>query len=476
MVEQDNHRDGNIVSFGREDAPRTILLFHGYTGGTDDFGDLPEKLAAQLDALVLIPLLIGHGTNVKDLLPVTFEQLRAVAEESAAMCVKRGKPYAFGGYSFGSYMAMFAASASSLAALFLASTPYSMKYFLQSRLAMLLSRLRNSWPKVIKRQDEKSEGGHLYYADMPSKILLLLQQARREAPSIAREITCPLLTIHSRNDSITHATSSVTVARLTSSTSTQHIEVKENGHSFFFGGASDLVAATVIDEFARAFGVQVQREQKRVAAVIAEYNENDRIANVLRALSESDMLSEIIVVDDGSKFPLLETMKNEFPNIKFIRYEKNRGKAHAMSVGVEAATSEYIFFCDADLEELRPEHIRALIMPVTVGGYAMSIGIRDNRSQKAFLLFALNSGERCLSREDWMTLPSFYKQGFRIETGLNAHVWIHGKGLYYQHCSYWQTVRERKYGLFHGFRGRMRMGWDILVAWIYAALVDVRTR
>jgi len=60
---------------------------------------------------------------------------------------------------------------------------------------------------------------------------------------------------------------------------------------------------------------------------------------------------EVIVVDDGSidgtyKIPL-ELSKNE-PRVKCLKLLKNRGKGHAVKMGMMASKGRKIFFADAD--------------------------------------------------------------------------------------------------------------------------------
>jgi glycosyltransferase involved in cell wall biosynthesis len=208
-----------------------------------------------------------------------------------------------------------------------------------------------------------------------------------------------------------------------------------------------------------------------VAAVVASYNEGPRIKPVLDALAVCPDISEIIVVDDGSR-ETLEWIHKAHPLVHLIRHEHNRGKAAAMESGVAAAHADYILFCDADLVGFTPQHASAIIRPVLSGTTMMQIGLRNNPEQRAVFLFALNSGERCIRRADWELLPSFYKKGFKIETGLNILVKKRGGRIGSETLSYQQTLRERKYGLREGLMSRIQLCFDVLSAWIYIAFVD----
>lgn len=209
------------------------------------------------------------------------------------------------------------------------------------------------------------------------------------------------------------------------------------------------------------------------SAIVPALDENDRIGHVVAALSESSCITDIIVVDDGSREPLAETL-TRFPKVRCIRHGHTKGKAAAIESGVAASGSPYLFFCDADLERFTAEHVRALVEPVISGAARMSIGLRDNPEQRAVYWFAINSGERALPREDWESLPAFYKKGFRLEAGLNVRAWMRGDTVLHLYLPYGNTLREKKYGLWRGIRSRTRLCIDVGLAWAHAFLFRSR--
>jgi len=212
-----------------------------------------------------------------------------------------------------------------------------------------------------------------------------------------------------------------------------------------------------------------------VAAIVVARDEHERIEAVVRALDGCGDVSEVIVVDDGSTVAL-DWIAQRYPAVRYIRHHQNRGKAAAMESGVQATRAEYIFFCDADLVGFGSEDASTIIDAVTSGAHRMYVGIRANPQQRAFLVFALCSGERCLHRMDWEALPAFYKKRFRVESGLNYRVKKRGGRLGYSVFRYRHTVRERKYGIWEGLRGRLLMAVDIMAAWLYIAFMDAWTR
>ncbi|MEK7554665.1 MAG: glycosyltransferase family 2 protein [Patescibacteria group bacterium] len=208
------------------------------------------------------------------------------------------------------------------------------------------------------------------------------------------------------------------------------------------------------------------------AAVIPSFNEGSRIVPAIKAIIDSPLVREIIVVDDGSDTNETELAVRSFHQVRYLRNEVNRGKGFSMERGVNSTTAPIIFFCDADLEGITPEIVSSIIEPVANETYDMFIGIRNNVAQKSFLPFALNSGERALRREVWEKLPKFYKHRFRIEVGMNYFVRHHGKGYGYKLFPYYQTAKERKYGFWKGTVRRWKMNGDVSLAWARANFID----
>ena len=117
-----------------------------------------------------------------------------------------------------------------------------------------------------------------------------------------------------------------------------------------------------------------------VTVLIAAYNEETTIASTIQSvLGSSYPLTEIVVIDDGSKDRTGAVATEEFgshPYVKIIS-KPNGGKASALNVGIEHATGELLFCIDADTE-LSTDAIERLVPyfeDASVGAVAGSVEV-----------------------------------------------------------------------------------------------------
>ena len=174
---------------------------------------------------------------------------------------------------------------------------------------------------------------------------------------------------------------------------------------------------------------------KITSAIICAYNEEKTIRDVVLAVSESLIVGEIVVVNDGSTDStkkIIEELEKEI-EITSIHLKQNKGKGYAMAVGVENAAYEIIVFIDADLSNLQQEHFAQLVSPVLNKEADMVLG----QATETLINYSLNpfksfTGERALLKEDVLPLVDKMKSSrFGVETLINLYYQSQGKTVKY---------------------------------------------
>lgn len=94
----------------------------------------------------------------------------------------------------------------------------------------------------------------------------------------------------------------------------------------------------------------------RISVIIPLYNDADNIVRCLESVCTQTIseLLDILIVDDGSTDNSVSMARNVLerhsmlPRTNLIQLDVNRGVANARKVGVQAAQSDFILFCDSD--------------------------------------------------------------------------------------------------------------------------------
>ena len=159
------------------------------------------------------------------------------------------------------------------------------------------------------------------------------------------------------------------------------------------------------------------------AAIIPAWNEASTVGSVVYAALDSEMVDEVVVVDNASSDGTAGVAAAHGARVV---YEPVPGKGEAMRTGVAAvAGAAVVVFLDADLVGLRSEHVDRLVRTVADGDAAMACGLFD-RGPLANPLFLHHlpvlTGQRAVRRDLFDRLDHADLRGYRVEAALNSLV------------------------------------------------------
>ena len=108
------------------------------------------------------------------------------------------------------------------------------------------------------------------------------------------------------------------------------------------------------------------------------FNEENTLEIAVTNLVKEDFASEIILVNDGSNdksYEIASSLQNKHKFIKLIESKENKGKGHALKLGINVASKKFIGVLDADLE-YSPNDLKNLFQEIDINNLDIVCGSR----------------------------------------------------------------------------------------------------
>ena len=128
----------------------------------------------------------------------------------------------------------------------------------------------------------------------------------------------------------------------------------------------------------------------QISVVIPLFNEADSLPELMawinRVMQSNNFSYEVIMIDDGSddnSWETISNLRNDYPSLKGIKFQRNYGKSAALNEGFKAAQGDIVITMDADLQD-SPEEIPEFVEMITKQGYHLVSGWKKKRYDNTF--------------------------------------------------------------------------------------------
>ena len=128
----------------------------------------------------------------------------------------------------------------------------------------------------------------------------------------------------------------------------------------------------------------------QISVVIPLFNEADSLPELMawihHVMQSNNFSYEVIMIDDGSddnSWGTISNLRNDYPGLKGIKFQRNYGKSAALNEGFKAAQGEIVITMDADLQD-SPEEIPEFVEMISKQGYHLVSGWKKRRYDNTF--------------------------------------------------------------------------------------------
>ena len=123
----------------------------------------------------------------------------------------------------------------------------------------------------------------------------------------------------------------------------------------------------------------------QISVVIPLYNEAESLPELMawihRVMEANAYSYEVIMIDDGSddgSWDVISSLRNQYPQLKGIKFQRNYGKSAALNEGFKAAQGDMVMTMDADLQD-SPDEIPEFYTMIMDQGYHLVSGWKKKR-------------------------------------------------------------------------------------------------
>jgi len=217
---------GNLAKLG-------ILVLHGFTGSPVSVRPLAELLSKRGFAIEM-PLLPGHGTRPRDLLPTRYADWRAEALAALTRLRARTQQVFVVGLSMGGTLALDLATREAVDGVVTINAQILDRGGLIVKLAPIIEKIIPIAPASaagLTKNDIKKGGDEDAYTWVAAAAGNSLVRALPEVRARLKSLTCPLLVIYSRDDHSVPPANSKALPSLVG-TASAHVAVLELEDSY----------------------------------------------------------------------------------------------------------------------------------------------------------------------------------------------------------------------------------------------------
>lgn len=240
--------------------PRGALLIHGFTATPECMDSLKTPLE-EAGFIVEVPLLPGHGTNVRELARTTWKDWYEGVLRAYRALQKKADAIGVAGQSLGGLLGLRLASEVLVKGLALLATPVLFTNLLTTKILPFVggTPLRHVYPYQPKWlgpaiNDPVGRKAFKSYGAMPVASLMEIIRLQSEVRDRLVHVTAPTLILHAVHDNTAPYASVAYLEEHLGAKTVRTITLEKSNHVLTMDYEKDLVAREIVEFFGRVLG------------------------------------------------------------------------------------------------------------------------------------------------------------------------------------------------------------------------------